>query len=286
MTEQLAWMGSAAEGRLELLSPGGETLVFHDLPSLAKHLTQRGDPCGGFVACASALGIALYCMQHANVDTPQAIDTAGKILENLVIPDVLARMQACAQHHAWISNGAERAARLVLEARRFQRQSIEVQAPLFEKARSVLSRARNVLLAWPGGSACDLGEGLLTGTIRANLKNTWKASDIVITGPTELALSAQTDLAKQGIASTVLDAIAAEKLAASGSLGAVLLRTCGQNLAENLSVSLATLATKRRVPVLALGIDRAFPADFHGKSAVLSPLPSGCQTHLGVILPT
>lgn len=286
MTEQLAWIGSAAEGRLELFSPAGAILTFHDLPTLAEHLSQRNDPCGNFVAAASALGIALHCMQHANLDTPQAIEAAGKILEKLVIPDVLARMQACAQHHAWISNGAERAARLVLEARRFQRQSIEVHVPLFEKAKPVLSRARNVLLAWPGGSACDLGEGLMTGAIRANFKTTWKASDILISGPMELASSAQADLAKQGIASTVLDAAAAEKLTTSGSLGAVLLRTCGQNFAEASAATLANIAAKRRIPVLALGIDRTFPADFPGKSVVLLPLPQGCQTHLGVILPT
>jgi hypothetical protein len=272
----LAWSGTARLGRVRIQAPEGHDLTFTTLSGLAAHLLQRQDPWGGMVCCAAGLGIALHGIQRlggmaADLDT--VLDEADALLHGLPVHGVLARMAACIEKHRDILTPREGAARLVLEAKRVQREHTEAVALATVSARSLVPATGDVLLAWPGGPACDLGEGLLTGLLVATRRRGGPGTDIRVAGPEALAGDAVSYLTANGLGATVVSATAAHDIARNAPLSCVLTRCIG-NLAEPVAAELAALAAARGVPVVGLGVPGAAEPD--GTS--LAPLPSGCST--------
>lgn len=276
----LAWSGSATDGRVVVLAPDGAVLTCASLEVLAGHLRERGDPWGGFTACAAALGTALHATQHPELDPDAVITAAAQLLHDLPVADVLARLRHCAHRHAEILGRRELGARLVLEARRLQREQADAVGRANELARPALRAPRSLLLAWPGGAACDLGVGLLTGTIIAAARGYQRADDLLVCGPPGLAAAAVADLASHGLAALAIDDGDARKRIAGAPLGAVLVRCLGRS-AEVPAAALAGLAASRRIPVIAIGIARDLPPE----PPTLAAIPLGCQPHLVTLPP-
>lgn len=257
----LAWVGSAADGRVDLCAPDGSPQSFPALAPLADHLRVRGDPAGGCTACAAALGVALHALRLGDPGT--ALDEAEALLAGLPVAPLLARLRACIAAHADLLAGATLAARLVLEARRMQRLHEEAVARAVDAARGAVPQRGRLLLAWPGGAACDLGPGLLVGAVVASGRRHAQADDLLISGPPALAASAVAELAAHGLPSRAVDAAAAQ----AAMPGGVLLRAGSVDPA---ALVLAATAARRRVPVLAIGIERPDA----------TPLPPGCRACL------
>lgn len=278
----LAWSGTAIDGRVVVLTPAGASLACASLAELAEHLRQRQDPWGGFTACAAALGTALHCTRHPELGVDAVVDEAGRLLKGLPVEPVLARLRACAHHHTDILGAREIGARLVLEARRMQREQAEAVARTAEQVRAVVRPLRTLLLAWPGGAACDLGPGLLTGAVISSERERPRAEELLVCGPAELAAAAVADFAAHGLAALAIDQAAASKRIAGAPLAAVLVRCVGgSGLAEAPAAALAAEAARRRIPVLALGVQREVPA----QAPTLAALPLGCQSHVATLPP-
>ncbi len=272
----LAWTGPATDGRIQVRLPDGASAVFAGLPDLAAHLRQRGDPWGGFTACAAALGLALHACRRLDLALDAVLDDAARLLQPLPVEGVVARLRACARKHADILGRAEIGARLVLEARRIQREQIEAVAHAIESARSAVAAFSRVLVAGVGSAACDLGPGLLTGTVLAAGRRFQRAEDVAVAGPAALAAAAVADLAQAGVPAVAVGDERARAIAAAGPLG-LLLRGCGAaGFAEPAAIELAALARRRNQPVVVIGVLRdPLPA-----TTGLAALPAGCQHHL------
>lgn len=272
----LAWTGPATDGRIQVRLPDGTNSAFTALPELAAHLRQRGDPWGGFTACAAALGIALHACRRLDLTLEAALDDAARLLCPLPVTGVVARLRACGRKHADILGRTEIGARLVLEARRIQREQVEAVARAIESARDAVAAFSRVLVAGAGGSACDLGSGLLTGVVIAAGRQYQRAEDVAITGPPAIAAAAVADLAATGVPAIAVNDDRARAIAGSGSLG-LLLRGCGATgFAETGAAELATLARRHNQPVIVLGV----LCDPPTVTTDLAPLPSGCQHHV------
>ena len=271
---QLAWSGSARVGRVTLLAPAGNHLTFTELAPLAEHLRDRADPWGGFVQVASALGSAMHAVarvQHECGDAAGALDEAGFLLHGLPVHGIIARMRGCLERHRDVLTGRECAARLVLEAKRIQREQTEAVAMTVNALRSIVPGSGTILLAWPGGPACDLGDGLLTGPLMAGRPRGGDANEILIAGPEPLAAQACASLNEHGIAAMIAGPEVATPSGRFGPLAAVLVRCVGDTgLAEPAAVELANDAARRGVQVIGIGV-RTEPF-LH--TAGLAPLPT------------
>lgn len=252
----LAWTGTAQTGRVQVRTLDGQLLSCAGLDELAVHLRQREDPWGGLVRCAAALGIALHAMRRAEVggDGFRAVDEAAELLRELPVEGVVTRLRACAEKHRDLLTGREAAARLVLEARRVQREQAESAAAAAAEAGRALPSSGALLLAWPGGPACDLADGLLTGAVLTARRPGGQARDVQVAGPAGLIADAVARLATAGIAAMARDPADPRPPAA------VLLRCSGDGrLAEGAAVALAAEAARRGAAVLAVGV-RCGPA--------------------------
>lgn len=260
----LAWTGSAHAGRVVLRSPLGVDESCPTLAELTERLRRRDDPWGGVVHCAAALGCALHGMQRAlaGADLYCALDEASALLQPLPVAPLVARLRACVDKHRDILKWPECAARLVLEARRIQREQAEAVAAAIAEARLAIPANGGLLLAWPGGPGCDLGDGLLCGTVTAARRT----GEVQVAGPTALAGETIAILAAHG-----LDA--KPPTAAARAPAVVLLRCLGDGtLAEGSAVELAAEAARRGASVLAIGVRGDLPAGRDGL-APLTALP-------------
>lgn len=266
----LVWSGTARSGRVRIQAPEGHDLTFTTLSGLAAHLRQRQDPWGGMVRCAAGLGIALHAIQPDGPgDLLGALEEAASLLQGLPVHGVLARMKACAMAHSDFLTPREGAARLVLEAKRIQREHSEGVARVIVSASQLIPTSGSVLLAWPGGPACDLGEGLLTGALIAARPTGGAGGGILVAGPEALAREAVDHLAAHGLDAVSIPAAQAVEAASCAHLACVLLRCVGDR-AEPAAAGLAALAAGRGVPVIGLG---AAGAD-ESASAALAALPT------------
>lgn len=265
----LLWVGTASAGRIQVGSA-----TFATLAELADHLRARQDPWGGLVRCAAALGIALHAMQSASAgsrDTNAALSEADALLHDLPVRGVVARMRRCAALHVDILTGRELAARLVLEARRFQREQTDAVARAIAEAAALIPGSGPLLLTSPGGPGCDLGEGLLTGTVLAARQPGRPATDLLVVGPTILADDAVAYLADHDLAAQVIPDAIALTTARSKPLAAVLVRCLGENgFADPAAAALADNAAKRGILVIGISLLR----EDEDPPAGLLPLPS------------
>jgi hypothetical protein len=265
------WSGTALEGHVVVSTPDGQSLTFTELGELAAHLRGRGDPWGGLVRCAAALGLVrhgLSAMQQGRGDLGSALREGGNLLSGLPVTGVVERLGRCVAAHRDLLGWRECIARLVLEAKRLRREQVEAVTVAVEAARPVIPASGPLLLAWPSGSACDLGEGLLTGAVLA----TRRSGEVLVAGPAALTTAAVAQLSARGLAAQAIDALPDRPLAG------VLLRCVGERgMAEASAVELARAAGRRGARLVAIGVDCGGEPGNDG----LAALPVGCTRIAG-----
>lgn len=252
-TERIAWEGGVADGRVVLHDAAGGSVRCDDLAAVAAVLQRHPDPWGGFAQGASAIGIALHLSRGSGPWQPRLAE-AGVHLSGLPISAVLTRLRACADRHSELLAPPEMAARMLLEARRMIRTWGEAVDKAAEAAAQAVPRSGTILLAWPGGPACDLGGGLLAGAV-ARSQRPGRPDRVLVAGPEVLAAEAVGVLVAAGVQAEAVDAAAARAAVAGSPLSAVLLRCVGDGaVTERSAGELATAALARRLPVIAVGV--------------------------------
>lgn len=276
----LTWSGTASGGSVRLRDTNGEPLSFYQLAPLADHLRSRGDRWGGFVRCAAAHGVAQHGMQHVlrgGGSLFAALDEAAQLLADLPVNQALRRLRACVEAHRDLLGWRELATRMVLEACRIQSEQEQAVTATTMLAAAALPRSGRLLLAWPGGPACDLSDGLLVGSLLQAQRSIQRTDEVLVAGPSALAAEAVAHLEAHGVPAKVAPPEVANAVAARGPLAGVLVRAHGAAaFAEPQAVALASAAASRRVRVFAVGAaveeDPSFAGLARLPGATLRPL--------------
>ena len=169
----VTWRGGLDDGALECLDEDLTPLVLVDLTTVIGKLSGPKSWSGQAAAILAAFGIFLACQRqlladHSNLETTLNTTIAqfqAACPTNVALGHACERLRVCWAKHVGQLDGRELCARLLMEARRWQRESTNLQERAASHLLSALPDRGGVLIA--GTAACHPGAAALTGVTNA-----------------------------------------------------------------------------------------------------------------------